>query len=200
MRVKRRVLSIVVRTAAFVVLASASVARAGELQVEVAPTFKKSTWRGDAGGGAQLRLGYRFAKAITLDAALWEELHSVDLRAQTGLTLGVTGTLPLDVLRPLLRVYFIHQHEQAWVSLKREPWTAVLGIGAGIRHRAGFGFSAGVEWPFLRAKRWEFFVAPAATVTIFPDVSLGPLAYFGAALAFGFSYNTEAEAQVEVEP
>src|SRR5262245_9157117 len=149
-------------------------AQAGEAQLDGAATARASTWRGDFGGGGQLRLGYRFARVVAIDFVGWEEYASVDRRALTGLTAGVSGFIPLDKVRPSLRLYFIHQHEEGLVSVEETPGGTVLGIGPGIRHRAGGGVSAGVEVPFIRKKSVEYLVVGGLSATWFPDDTLGP--------------------------
>lgn len=163
-------------------------ADAGEIQLDGAGTAVASTWRGDFGGGGQLRLGYRFAKIIAIDFIGWEELVSVDKRMDTGLTLGVSGFLPIGDVRPSARVYVIHQHEEGLVSVEDHAGGTVLGIGPGIRHRAGLGGSLGVEVVLARSKHTEYLFVGDASATWFPDSTLGPSAYFGIAAGLGFNY------------
>lgn len=163
-------------------------ATAGELQLDAALNVKGSTWRGDFGAGPQLRLGYRFAEVFAVDTVIWEELSSVDFRLNTGLTLGVTGFLKFQGVRTSLRAYFIHQHEEAMVSVASNPFGALFGIGAGIRHRAGAGGALGLEIPFQRDEDFEFVIVTNFNVTVFPEAVLGPRAYFGVAGGVGFNY------------
>jgi hypothetical protein len=165
-------------------------ALAGELVLELAPSARLSTWRGDPGGGAQIRVGYRLGGVFTLDAAVLEELHAVDVRQLTGLSVGVAGTLRLEAVRPFLRAFFVHQHEQGWVSVSKAPLTSVLGVGSGILHRVGFGFTAGAEKGLVQKNRWELFFAPALNATVIPDPTLGPTTYFGLLLGIGLNYAT----------
>lgn len=180
---------------AFVALTLCTSARAGELQVELGPVFKKSTWWGDAGGGAQLRIGYRFASFLALDVGVGEELYATDLRLVTALSVGLTGSFHVGGVRPLLRLYFVHQHEEGLVSVKRGPFTTVIGIGDGIRHRAGGGLDAGVEIPLLSRPKWQLFIAPTLVTTFIPDTSLGPAAYVGARVGVGFNFPLAVEAR-----
>lgn len=181
--------------AALLVFLAASVAvteaRAGELQVDVGAAVRKSTWRGDWAGGGQVGGGYRFARVVALDFVVWEELATVDKRLNTGLTLGVTGTLPLPKLRPTLRVYFIHQHEEGLVSVYENPFGTVAGIGAGIRHRAGVGARLGLEIPFAKKKHVEWIALTGLDATWFPDTSLGAALYVGAMGGIGLNYSLE---------
>ncbi len=170
-----------------------SVAHAGELQLDAGLATRKSTWRGDWTIGTQLGFGYRFARVFALDVVVWEERAAVDTRLDTGLTFGVSGTLPWEKVRPTLRAYFIHQHEEGLVSVADHPFGTVAGIGTGIRHRAGFGARLGLEIPFSKKKNFEWFVLTGLDVTWFPDATLGPSAYYGVMGAIGFNYSlTEA--------
>jgi hypothetical protein len=170
-------------------LASSGDASAGEFQLDIAGSFGASTWRSDYMAGGQLRLGYRFAKVFAIDAVGWEEFASVDKRMNTGLTFGVTGFLPFERIRPSLRLYFIHQHEEGLVSVEESPFGTALGIGAGIRHRAGVGTTLGLEIPFKRTKEVEYVALAGASGTWFPDDTLGPGGYFGLAGGVGLNYS-----------
>ena len=173
------------------ILSSVTAASGGELQLDVGAAGRKSTWRGDVSGGTQLGMGYRFARVLAVDFAIWEEAASVDRRLNTGLTFGLTGALPLPSLRPTLRAYFIHQHEEGLVSVADHPFGTVAGIGAGIRHRAGAGARFGLEIPFDKSKRIEWVALASADATWFPDSTLGPSAYFGVMAGVGLNYTLE---------
>lgn len=176
---------------AFLLASAPLVANAGELQVDAGLSARKSTWRGDAGGGVHLGGGYRFARVFALDFLVWEELASVDRRLNTGLTLGMTGTLPLPSIRPSLRVYAIHQHEEGLVSVQDHPFGTVLGIGSGIRHRAGGGARLGVEIPFSTSKRVEWVALGGLEGTWLGPKLLGPAAYYGITAGIGINYRVE---------
>lgn len=163
-------------------------AHAGELQAEFGVTARTSSWRGDGGGGGQLGGGYRFARVFSVNALVWEELFSVDRRLNTGLTFGVTGTLPWKPVRPSLRVYAIHQHEEGLVSVAEHPFTTVLGIGPGIRHRAGGGARVGVEVPFSTSKSLEWVALGALEGTWLGPRILGPSSYYGVTAGIGINY------------
>lgn len=173
------------------VLLVALPATAGEIQIGTGIAVRKSTWRGDWAGGGQLGLGYRFARVFAIDALGWEEVATVDRRLNTGLTLGLTGTLPFETIRPSLRLYFIHQHEEGWVSVAEHPFGVIAGIGPGIRHRAGFGTRLGVEVPFSKKRHVEWVANTALDMTFFPDASLGASAYFGLMGGIGLNYSLE---------
>jgi hypothetical protein len=170
-------------------LALAPVAHAGEIQIDAGTALLASSWQGDFAGGGMLRLGYRFKRVISIDFVGWEQLAVVNDRMDTGLTFGVTGFIPLRRVRPSLRLFAIHQHEEGVVSVAQTPAGFLFGIGSGIRHRAGGGLTLGAEIPFHKSKNGDFeWVILADLEGIwFPD-PLGPTFYWGGNLGVGFNY------------
>ena len=160
-----------------------------ELEVAAGATTFASTWRGDFGAVGTLRLGSRFAHVFAIDFQGWEELAGIDRRLNTGLSFGVTGYVPLHVAHPYARLFILHQHEEGLVSVENAPAGVVLGIGAGIRHRAGGGLSLGTEIPFRRDTNGKltWVVIANATGTWFPDI-LGPHLYVGLDLGVGLDF------------
>jgi hypothetical protein len=179
------------------VLVGSTPARAGEIQVDAGTTMLGSSWQGDFAAGGLVRLGYRFARIVAIDFVGWEQMATVNDRLDTGLTFGVTGFVPLKRVRPSLRVFAIHQHEEGAVSVAQTPGGFLFGIGSGIRHRAGGGLTLGAEIPLQCARpgelEWVIFVelqsiwfppgAPAG------PSGLGPEFYYGGNLGIGFNYS-----------
>jgi len=154
-------------------------------------TSYASTWRGDFGGGGTLRAGVRFEHVVAIDFQTWESYATVNKRDNTGLSLGVTGYLPLRSARPYARLFAMHQHEEALVSVENAPMGTVFGIGNGIRHRAGGGLSLGAEIPFAATgseKRLGWILVADATAQYFPDDALGPHTYVMINFGVGFDY------------
>jgi hypothetical protein len=164
-------------------------AYAGELQAEIGGSAHASTWRSDYGGGGYLKLGYRTKIRLGFDVGFAERLSSVDTRFNGGLSIGLHLAPRIGSLVPLLRAYFIHQHEQGAVSVAKDPLTMVVGIGDGIRHRAGFGFSLGTEIPLAKAGSTTWYAAPSATIDVFPNRELGPLLYAHLSLGLGATFD-----------
>jgi hypothetical protein len=192
--VARRVLPVMV---VVWVLFGGAPARAGEIQIDAGSTVLASSWQGDFGAGGLLRLGYRFGRIVAIDFVGWEQMAVVNERLDTGLTFGVTGFIPLKRVRPSLRVFAIHQHEEGVVSVAQNPGGFLFGIGSGIRHRAGGGLTLGVEIPFRRSKAGdlEWVVLAEVEGIWFPPGTpvgpsgLGPELYYGGTVGIGFNYS-----------
>lgn len=175
-----------------VLLAIAPRASASDVQLVGAAglTGYASTWRGDFGGGGTLRAGVRFAHWIQPDVQVWESFATVNERLNTGLSLGVSALMQLGAVRPYLRLYAIHQHEEGLVSVEYAPAGFLFGIGAGIRHRAGGGLELGFELPMVESRSGRTTGALFAEVnsSYFPDDTLGPSAYVGLDAGIALDY------------
>ncbi len=179
--------------AIFVALASAS-ARAHatpvELQLMEGPVAFATTWRGDFGVGETLRTGVRFGNVVALDFQGWKSFATVDTRLVTGLSLGITGYLPLEGQHPFFRSFVLRQMEQGLVSAQNAPIEAFFGVGDGIRARTGAGFCLGTEI-LLRPKaeeRLRWVLIPEVSANYFADGVLGPRASVSLTLGLGFNF------------
>lgn len=151
------------------------------LEAHAGPTAMGSTWRGDGGAGVSTRAGLLLLGVVSPDVVTRLVYSTVDDRLLTHLSLGVTGYLPLRALRPYARLAFVHQHEESRAAIEDGPLNAALGVGPGIRHRAGASSALGVDVPMGRKGRSVFALGGDLTATYFPD-DRGPAAYFGATL------------------
>ncbi|MBK6693066.1 MAG: hypothetical protein IPG50_12820 [Myxococcales bacterium] len=151
------------------------------LQAAVGATGGVSTWRGDPGGGGAFRLGLLLGGVVAPDVVTKLAYSLVDDRLLTVLSFGVTGYLPLRVVRPYARLAFVHQHEESRAAIEDGPFNAALGVGAGIRHRAGGVASLGAEVPVMRRGRSFFTLGGDLSATHMPD-GRGPSNYFGGTL------------------
>jgi hypothetical protein len=170
-------------------LDDARVAHGGELLLELGAGLHASSWRGDLGGGTNFKLGYRSKSIVGFDFAISEQLSAVDTRINSGLSIGFTLTPKLDDYRLPIRLFGMHQHEQAWTSVKESPATVLLGIGDGIRHRVGFGVSTAFEIPFQKSASTVWYLAPGAAMEILPSTTLGPALYGKLTFGIGFRYS-----------
>lgn len=169
------------------VLTRPRASRAGEALLAAGPSGVASTWRSDVGVGTSLRLGYRFAQLVAVDSVLQSSYATVDQRMLSYVSIGATLYGRLGALRPHARLAAVHQHEEPLVAIKEEPASALLGVGNGIRHRAGATAALGADVIVHAKDRLEWYLGGDAAFTYFPDTR-GPhgLAALGAYL--GLSY------------
>lgn len=151
------------------------------LQVAMGPTGGASTWRGDPSAGGAFRLGLLVLGAFAPDVITRLSYSNVDDRMLTYLSLGVTGYVPLRVVRPYARLAFAHQHEESRAALEDHMGQSLLGVGHGVRHRGGFAGALGLEAPVGRQGRSHFTLGGDVTATHFPDPR-GPSTYVGGTL------------------
>lgn len=118
----------------------------GEIHAALGVSGGLSDWSGDPVSYGFLRLGLRLFGIITPFAQGRLGYGRVDQRLLTFLSLGVeAGFWVNDQFYPRGFVAFVHQHEESMAAVDEEPFGALLGIGPGIRHRAGAQFGAGVD-------------------------------------------------------
>jgi len=163
-------------------------ASAGEIQVAGGPGAYASSWRGDGTFGQALKVGYRFADRIAIDSMGRLGYGTVDERIITYLSLGATLYGRLGPVRPYARLAVVHQHEEPSPGVRADPYGTVFGVGDGIRHRAGFGSSLGLDLPIQKTKSGvELIVGIDTSGVWFPDPR-GPKIYAGGALWLGVNF------------
>jgi hypothetical protein len=95
---------------------------------------------------------------------------------------------PRGRLRPFLRLGLVHQHEEPIAAYRHQFFQSVLGVGDGIRHRAGFDVATGVEVPFVALHRGFLYGAADVLATWFPDPR-GPGWYLTAGASIGIRWD-----------
>ena len=185
MQIGRRVVAAL--AAAALTAGIALPARAGEVQFATAVGGEGSSWKGDGAGFAGIQLGYRFRDIVAPYFLGRIGYATIDHRVIEMLQLGVQLWARLGIVRPYLRLGVIHQHEEPWNSVKGDGWGALLGVGDGIRHRAGFEGALGIDVPFFQRKAWQVHARVEGFATGFPD-SKGPVVYGGGTLGLGINY------------
>jgi hypothetical protein len=171
----------------FLAFAASRDAAAGEIQLGTGPGVYGSSWRGDANFGQALRVGYRFGDLVAIDTVERLGYGTVDNRVLTYLSLGGTLYGRIGKLRPYVRLAFVHQHEEPTPGVREDPYGTVFGVGDGIRHRAGFGSSLGLDLPLMKKKSFELLVGLDVSGTWFPDPR-GPAIYAGGSLWLGVNF------------
>ena len=156
----------------------------GEFQVDVDLAGGSSNWSGDPVGYAGLKLGLRLFQVITPFAQGRVGYGAVDQRSLLFISVGVeAGYLFKDRFYPRALVGFVHQHEESIAAVADHPFTAALGIGGGIRHRAGAQMGLGLDIILRRTQRFDVTVGPELTA-VYLTYSSGP-SWYGIVSAVG---------------
>ncbi len=162
-------------------------ARAGELQLAFGAAGEATTWEGDSAVYSSLQVGWRFRDLVSVDFLGRLGYGAVDDRMLTYLSVGAELWGRLGSTRPHLRLGLVHQHEEPVAAIDADPFGAALGVGDGIRHRAGGQISAALDVPIGRLWRRPLFVSAGAQVTSFPD-DRGPDLYWGAGASLRWNW------------
>jgi len=185
---KRRAHAVVEASFVVTLLAAApSTARAGEVQLATSSGAFASSWRGDAGFGQTLRLGYRMADLVSVDASGRLGYATVDERLVTQVSVGGTLYGRIRRVRPYVRLALVHQHEEPMPAVREDAFGALFGVGDGIRHRGGFGGALGFDVPVHEGKSTELVVGLDTNASWFPDPR-GPAVYAGGAVWLGVNF------------
>ena len=174
-------------TAALVLLAPRA-GEAAEVQLRGGIVGEGSSWRDDGAATGSLMLGLRFADLASVYAGGRLGLAGVDDRMLTLVTLGGQIWGRLGASRPYFRFGLVHQHEESTAAVGGDAFGAIFGVGDGIRHRGGFEWAVGLDYPFAKRRSWQFFSTAEALLTWFPDPR-GPALYAGGQLGLGFNYS-----------
>lgn len=169
-------------------LSSPPPAHAAEVQLATGPSASASTWRGDGALSGALKIGMRYADVIAIDTLSRLGYANVDQRMLTYLSLGLSvyGRVAKD-FRPFGRLALVHQHEEPVSNVRHDAFGALMGVGDGIRHRAGPSASIGVDWTVRREGNTEVVLGVDANTTWFPDPR-GPELYVGGGLWLGVNH------------
>lgn len=169
-------------------LLGAAPAHAGELDLSLGLDGSHSSWEGDRIGGGALEAGWAWRDWFQLSFLGRTSYASVDERLLYYFSLGVELRHPLGVTRPYLRAGLVHQHEEPIVALEHQPVQSLLGVGDGIRHRAGGDLALGLELPFYRLRAGDLYGAAQVLATWLPDPR-GPGWYLAAGLSIGMRWD-----------
>ena len=149
----------------------------GELFVAFSSALGTTDWRTDVTGYGGFALGLRLFGVVTPFAEGRLGYGTVDQRLLTYLSLGVrAGFAATDRVYPRAHVGFVHQHEESMASVAEEPLGAVVGIGPGIRHRAGMQFGLGCDFTLVRRPKFTLALGPEL-VGAYLGYSSGPNLY-----------------------
>lgn len=133
----------------------------GELQARLGLSGGLSNWSGDPGGYGSLTLGMRLFGVAGPYFQGRLGYGAVDQRVLTFLSFGVEGGFAAnEKLFPRAFFGFVHQHEESMAAIDNEPAGALLGIGSGIRHRAGAQLGLGLDIKILDEPKYKITIGP----------------------------------------
>jgi len=156
-------------------------ARAGGIDVTTGVGGALSAWRGDAGPQGWGLVGYRFNRLVVLEGSGRLGYAPVDKRTLVVLGLGASLWAPTGLVRPMVRLAVLHQHEEPRDALVANVFEAVMGVGDGIRHRAGLEAATGVGFEISRLASSPLLLGLDVRGSLHPDTR-GPRWYFGGGL------------------
>lgn len=151
-----------------------------------------SSWSGDPSGSVGLVIGVRLFRIVTPFVGARLGYARIDQRLLIPLTFGITLGAPVpfrgrERAYPYLRAAFVHQHEESVAAVTDNLAGALLGIGSGIRHRAGGHFGLGCDFTLTRSSRAKLLFGPEVSL-MYLTYSAGPSLYGYAGLNLGGSF------------
>jgi hypothetical protein len=133
----------------------------GELFVGLGGSAGLTNWSGDPVSYGSLGLGLRLFEIITPFVEARVGGGRVDQRMLTFLSIGIAGTFHASKkIAPRAFVGAVDQHEESLAAVAEEPAGALLGIGGGIRHRAGVQLGVGCDFTVYEKGRFILTVGP----------------------------------------
>lgn len=168
-------------------------AHAGEFDLALGLDAADSDWDEDRLSYGTFKAGYRFAGLPWFQLTYIGKLGyaTVDERMLTYLSFGPEVRPALfDAVRPYARGTVVHQHEENVDAAQEQPFQALVGVGDGIRHRAGVAGAIGLEVPFAQHRVGDFYASLDLSATYFPD-DRGPHRYLTAGLSIGFKWDLD---------
>ena len=162
-------------------------ARAGEIQLRAAAGGEASSWLHDGSPILGIQFGYRFLDLVAPYFLARIGYGPTNQRVLEMIQIGAQIWARIGIARPYARFGVLHQHEEPWASVKADGIGALLGVGDGIRHRAGLEGALGVDIPFKQYKSWQFHATIEGIFTGIPD-DKGPGIYAGGTVGLGFNF------------
>ncbi len=158
-----------------------------DAMLESALAAGSSSWPGDPAVLSELRLGFRFMETGALYVQTGLGYAPVNNRELVEVGFGAQLWLHLWKVKPFARLAVLHQHEESTASWKNDFGESLLGIGNGIRHRAGAEAALGMDFPFYRTEKVEIDGSIEASTPWYPD-DRGPHFYLLGSLGLGVHY------------
>ena len=177
--------------------AGTRLAHAGEVDLALGLDAADSDWDDDRLSYGSFKAGYRFGGLPWFQLTYIGKLGygTVDERMLTYLSAGPEVRPALsEAVRPYLRGTVVHQHEENVDAAQDQPYQALVGVGDGIRHRAGVAGALGVEFPFAQHLVGDFYASLDLSATYFPD-DRGPHRYLTAGVSIGFKWDLDRKSE-----
>jgi hypothetical protein len=133
----------------------------GEFFVGLGTSVGLTDWAGDPAGYGSFGIGLRLFEVVMPFAEARVGYGRIDQRLLTFLSLGVAGTFhPTPKIAPRILIGAVHQHEESLAAVAQEPAGALLGIGGGIRHRAGVQLGLACDFTVYQKEKFIITVGP----------------------------------------
>lgn len=158
-----------------------------DAMLETALAAGSSSWPGDPAALSELRLGFRFMETGALYVQSGLGYAPINNRELVQIGFGAQLWMHLWKVKPFARLAVVHQHEESTASWKNDFGESLLGIGNGIRHRAGAEAALGMDVPFYRTEKVEIDGSIEASTPWYPD-ERGPHFYLLGGLGLGVHY------------
>ena len=180
---------LVLALAAGASLLSAATAHAGELDLSVGLQATTTEWPDDHGGGPSLDLGYWITEHVGVKYIGKGHYAVVDDRLMTYLSINAAAHHHIGRVTVTGTAGVVHQHEETRAVLMDAPFSAVLGIGDGIRHRAGGRAGVSLAVAVFAYSRGEGYLALDLDATMFTENTRGPRWMTSVGVSFGFTFD-----------
>jgi hypothetical protein len=171
-------------------------AHAGELDLNLGLQATTTEWPEDHGGGGSLDLGYWFTDRFGVSFVGKEQYATIDQRLMSYLSLNGAVRQDLGTMHLVGMLGVVHQHEETRAALMDAPVSALLGIGDGIRHRAGARAGVSLIVPILQHRRGEWYLAFALDTTVFSEAERGPQWMASGGVSLGLTFDVTRSAAV----
>lgn len=165
----------------------AAPAAAGEATLDLGAAAGLSSWEGDPAGTTVLRAGYRMDQWLGLHGEGRLGYAGVDERVLVLVGLGAQVWATFGDAQPFFRLTLTHQHEEPVDAIPNDVFGALLGVGDGIRHRAGLEPALGLDYVLWRDGALGVVVSAEASSQLYPD-ERGPAVYFFGGLGMGIRH------------
>ncbi len=164
-------------------------AHAGELDLNLGLQATTTEWPKDHGGGASLDLGYWITEHFGVKYIGKEHYAMVDDRLMSYLSLNAAAHHDFGRVTVTGTAGVVHQHEETRAALMDAPFSAALGIGDGIRHRAGGRAGISLAVPMFAYSRGDAYLAIDLDATLFSEDTRGPRWMSSGGVSFGFTFD-----------